>query len=347
MSHSAIAQFTQFVEHYGYALLFFWVLAEQGALPIPSVPLLVAAGALVRTGRLNGALAIACCAAGALIADSVWFRLGRRRGKRVLRFLCRVSLEPDSCVNQTENAFLKYGLNMLLVAKFVPGLNAVAAPLAGDSGVAVVRFLALDTAGIVLWSGAYMAVGYIFSEQLELVLAHIQRLGSGLMVLMVGLFAAWILWKYFQRRRFLKQIEMARITPEELRERMDQGEDLFIVDVRKGLTSDSRTLPGAVRLSAEDLTVNWQQVPRDREIISLLHLTERSLQRPCGAALKVPWHHASTPVARGGGGVGEDDAGAALIVATVMAAILRPRSRLPTAAAFPAAANAVCSRRSR
>ena len=267
MSHVGITQAIHFVERYGYALMFFWVLAEQGALPIPSVPLLVAVGSLVRTGRLNAAVAISSCVAGALVADSVWFHFGRRRGKSVLRFLCRVSLEPDSCVRQTENAFLKYGLNTLLFAKFIPGLNAVAAPLAGDSGTGVARFLTLDALGVVIWSASYIGVGYLFSDQLELVLAYAQRLGSGLVILVGALFAAWILWKFIQRRRFLKQIEVARITPEELRDRMDAGEDLYIVDVRSSLASDSSSLPGAIRLSPEDLTVNWTQVPRDREII--------------------------------------------------------------------------------
>src|ERR1700722_5667630 len=101
MIHPGVTQTIHFVERHGYALLFFWVFAEQGALPIPSLPLLIAAGALVRTGGLNAAAAIACCVAGALAADSVWFYFGRRRGKRVLRFLCRVSLEPDSCVRTT------------------------------------------------------------------------------------------------------------------------------------------------------------------------------------------------------------------------------------------------------
>src|ERR1700683_3514755 len=216
MSHIDIAETIHFVERHGYALLFLWVLAEQGALPIPSAPLLVAAGALVRTGRLNGAAAIACCLAGSLVADSVWFYFGRRRGKRVLRFLCRLSLSPDSCVHQTEHAFLKYGLNTLLVAKFVPGLNAVAAPLAGDSGVGVARFLALDSLGIALWSSTYLTVGYLFSGQIEDALGYAQRLGSGVVGLVAGLLAAWILWKYIQRRRFLKKLDVARITPEEL-----------------------------------------------------------------------------------------------------------------------------------
>jgi membrane protein DedA with SNARE-associated domain len=267
MSHTGIRETIQFVEHYGYALLFLWVFAEQGALPIPSLPLLVAAGALVRTGRMNGPPAIACCIAGALIADSVWFYFGRHRGKRVLRFLCRLSLSPDSCVRQTENAFHKYGLKTLLIAKFVPGLNAVAAPLAGDSGIGMIRFLAVDALGIAIWSGTYIGIGYLFADQLELALTYVGRLGSGLVILVAGLFAAWVLWKFVQRRRFLKQLDVARITPEELRDRMDAGEDLYIVDLRSGLETDPSSVPGAIRFSAEDLTASSKQIPRDREII--------------------------------------------------------------------------------
>jgi membrane protein DedA with SNARE-associated domain len=149
MSHLSIKELIHLVERHGYALLFFWVLAEQGALPIPSVPLLLAVGALIRTGSMHAPAAMACCLAAALAADLVWFGFGRTRGKSVLRFICRVSLEPDSCVRQTENAFVKYGLKTLLFAKFVPGLNAVAAPMAGNSGVGAARFLAVDSLGIV------------------------------------------------------------------------------------------------------------------------------------------------------------------------------------------------------
>src|SRR5580658_5568584 len=196
MSHLSIAQLIHLVERHGYALLFFWVLAEQGALPVPSAPLLVAVGALIRTGSLHAPAAIACALAGALTADIVWLYFGRTRGKRVLRFICRVSLEPDSCVRQTENTFLKYGLNTLLIAKFVPGLNTVAAPLAGDSGVGVARFLALDSLGIAMWSGAYLGIGYLFSDQVEDALGYAQRLGSRVLILLAGVFAAWILRKF-------------------------------------------------------------------------------------------------------------------------------------------------------
>jgi membrane protein DedA with SNARE-associated domain len=267
MGHLTIKELIHLVERHGYALLFFWVLAEQAALPIPSAPLLVAVGALIRTGSLYALPAMACCLAGALTADIVWFSFGRTRGKRVLRFICRVSLEPDSCVRQTENAFMKYGLNTLLIAKFVPGLNTVAAPLAGDSGVRVARYLALDSLGIVMWSGAYLTVGYLFSDQIEDALGYAQRLGSRVLILLAGLFAAWIVWKFIQRRRFLRKLKVARITPEELRDRMGAGEDLYIVDLRTTLDNDWPPIPGAIRLSMENLTSNSTQIPRDREII--------------------------------------------------------------------------------
>jgi membrane protein DedA with SNARE-associated domain len=267
MSHLRVAELIHLVERHGYALLFFWVLAEQGALPIPSAPMLIAVGALIHAGSLHVPAALACCLAGSLLADNVWFYFGRTRGKRVLRFLCRVSLEPDSCVRQTETTFLKHGLNTFLISKFVPGLNAVAAPLAGDSGVGVARFLATDSLGILMWSAAYLGVGYLFSDQVEDALGYAQRLGSGVLILLAALFGAWILWKFIRRRRFLKALDVARITPEELRDRMDAGENPYIIDLRSALDNDEPSVPGAIRLSIEDLTTNSKEIPRDREII--------------------------------------------------------------------------------
>src|SRR5262249_43276875 len=145
MSHSQqIAETLGFIERHSYVLLFLWVLAEQSAIPLPSAPLLLAAGALIRTGRLHVLGAVLSCLIAALIADTIWFELGRHRGRQVLRLVCRLSLEPDSCVRQTENSFVKYGMRSLLVSKFVPGLNAVAAPLAGHSGRSYLRFVLYD-----------------------------------------------------------------------------------------------------------------------------------------------------------------------------------------------------------
>ena len=257
----------QFLVRHGYLLLFFWLLAEQGAIPLPSLPLLLACGALARAGRLQLPLVLLYGLAACLIADNIWFELGRRRGARVLRFICRVSLEPDSCVRTTENVFLKYGLRALLVSKFVPGLNAVAAPLAGSSGASRSRFVFFDSLGILIWISTCAAVGYVFSNQLETAADYAIRMGRGLLVLVIALPAAWIAWKYMQRRRFLKKIAVSRITAEELRDRLQSGEDLLVVDVRGHMTGEAETIPGALRIGTEELAERHNEIPRDRDIV--------------------------------------------------------------------------------
>src|SRR5208282_152530 len=137
----------EFVVRHGYAVLFFWILAEQSALPIPSVPLLLVRGALARSGHLGAAPILFFGVLACLIADSVWFQLGRSRGAKILGFLCRMALEPDSCVRQTESGFARYGIQVLLVSKFVPGMNALSAPLAGSSRVGWGQFVLFDAIG--------------------------------------------------------------------------------------------------------------------------------------------------------------------------------------------------------
>ena len=256
-----------FVVRHGYALLFFWILAEQGALPLPSAPLLLACGALAKDGRLALHWIVLTGMAACLLADNVWFMLGRRRGAKVLRFICRVALEPDSCVRQTETAFLRYGSRSLLVAKFVPGLNAVSAPLAAISGVRWGRFILFDTLGALVWIGVYTGLGYVFSGELDRVGDYAARMGSWVGVLAVGLLAAWIGWKFAQRRRFLKKLAVARIAPEELRQMLEAGEEIVVVDVRSALESEADSVPGALRIPLEDLETRHGDIPRDRDII--------------------------------------------------------------------------------
>ena len=257
----------EFVVHHGYALLFWWLLAEQGALPLPSVPLLLACGALARSGQLNPALVVLSGLAACLIADNIWFQVGRRRGGRILHFLCRVALEPDSCVRRTENAFERYGVRSLLVAKFIPGLNAVAAPMAGSAGTRLGRFLWFDTLGVLIWLLTYCGVGYAFSDQIETVALYAMQMGRWAIVLMVALLAAWILWKFIQRQRFLRKLAVARITVEDLRDKLDSGEQLLIIDLRSARQAELFSIPGSVRISAEELAERHADIPRDRDVI--------------------------------------------------------------------------------
>lgn len=257
----------EFVVHHGYALLFVWLLAEQGALPLPSIPLLLACGALARSGQLNPFLVLLSGMAACLIADNVWFQLGRRRGGRILNFLCRIALEPDSCVRKTENAFQKYGVRSLLLSKFVPGLNAVAAPMAGSSGTSVARFLWFDTMGALIWMLSYCGLGYAFSGQIETVGLYAMRMGSGLIGVLVALLGGWILWKFIQRQRFLRKFAVARITAEELRDKLDAGEDVVMVDLRGARQAEEFSIPGALRVSTEELAERHGDIPRDRDVI--------------------------------------------------------------------------------
>jgi membrane protein DedA with SNARE-associated domain len=263
----AISETLHFVVQHGYLLLFIWLFAEQAALPVPSLPLLLACGALARSGDLDLGRVLLCGVAGCLLADNLWFHLGRRHGAKALDFICRVSLEPDSCVRRTEHAFLKYGIRSLLIAKFIPGLNAVAAPLAGSSGVSYGRFFVFDALGAMLWLGSYVSVGYIFSDQLETAASYALHMGSWLVVLLAGVLGAWIGWKFLQRRRFLKKLAVARISAEELQARLQAGEDVLVVDVRSGLNSRNSVVPGALWIPAEELDARHHEIPRDREVV--------------------------------------------------------------------------------
>ncbi|MDQ6664102.1 MAG: VTT domain-containing protein [Acidobacteriota bacterium] len=267
MDRNSTDQILAFLIRHGYSVVFFWILAEQGAIPLPSIPVLLAAGALIRADRLSGALVL-CCAIGAcVIADNFWFQLGRHRGASVLRFLCRIALEPDSCVRKTENVFVRYGSRSLLLAKFVPGLNAAAAPLAGISGMSVPRFLIFDVLGSLVWSFSYVGLGFIFSNQLETVAAYAVRTGSWLLLFIAASLGLWIAWKYTQRRKFLRKLAIARITPRELKIKLDAGEDVMIVDLRSALAGEDDSIPGALRISSEELTGRHQEIPRDRDIV--------------------------------------------------------------------------------
>ncbi len=258
-----------FLVRHGYTVLFAWVFVEQIGLPLPSVPLLLAAGALAGTGRLSLALTISLATFAALLSDVIWYELGRRRGVKVLQLLCRISLEPDSCVRRTENVFARHGAKSLLVAKFIPGLNTAAPPLAGVFGMRLSRFLLCDILGAMLWVGAFTGLGYAFSNQLERIADRALTLGTSLVMLLLAGLAGYIGWKFITRRRFLRQLRIARITPEELKQKLDAGENIVIVDLRHSLDfeAEPETIPGAVRMDAAELEGSHEQIPRDRDVV--------------------------------------------------------------------------------
>ena len=260
---------TQFLIRHGGQVVFWVIFAEQLGLPVPGIPVLIAAGALSGTGKMNLAAAAGLPVIASLVADYLWFYLGRHRGGSVLSWLCRISLEPDSCVRRTENLFQRHGARSLLIAKFVPGLSTVTPPLAGMFGMSALRFLLYDGTGAFLWVGTSVGLGYLFSSQLEQIARLLAGTGTLLVVLLVGALAGFIGYKYVQRQRFLRELRMARITVDELKSKMDSGEDLAIVDLRHplDLEANPHVIPGARHMLMEELEHRHHEIPRDRDIV--------------------------------------------------------------------------------
>lgn len=182
-----------FVRH-GDAVLFAWIFAEQAGLPIPTVPLLLAAGSMANGGRIHLTWDLLLALAACLMADSFWYQMGRWHGARVLRLLCRNSLAPESCIHHIRTVFRGHGAGTLLFAKFVPGLNFAAPPLAGSSGVSPLRFLLFDSLASVFWAGGYMVLGYTFSGQFERVAAYrggLPTIAGGILIAATTAFIAF------------------------------------------------------------------------------------------------------------------------------------------------------------
>lgn len=258
-----------FLESYGVAAILVLVFADQAGLPFPGEILLVVAGALAQRGGTSLPVAFAAAVAACLAADWLWYEMGRRRGAQILRFLCRVSLEPDSCVRDTETLFERRGPVVLVVAKFVPGLSTVGPPLAGVLGTPLPRFLLLDGAGCVIWVGLFLGLGVVFGDEIEWLAAFLAGLGAPLAAVLAVVVASWAGSKWLARRRVLNRLRTARVAPDDVRRRLEAGEDLFIVDLRGELdfSSDPRTLPRARRIPAEALAKGHDGIPRDRDVI--------------------------------------------------------------------------------
>lgn len=264
MNHLSLA-----IAQYGLLIVFVNVLVDQLGLPVPAVPTLVVAGALAAAGRLPLAPLFAGSVLACLIADSAWYFIGSVYGIRVLKLLCRISLEPDSCVSQTQTRFERWGINSLVFAKFVPGLAIIAPPLAGAMRLGWPRFLGLSTVGGILWVGSALAAGLLFRAQIEAVLLRLDDFGMVAALLLIAALAAYLVYKWWERLRFYRSLRMARIDVGELYELMEAGAKPIVVDVRSGVARalDPRWIPGALHVPLEAVSQHIEALPRDREII--------------------------------------------------------------------------------
>jgi membrane protein DedA with SNARE-associated domain/rhodanese-related sulfurtransferase len=259
----------QWLMLHGHALLAAAVLAEQLGAPLPAAPFLLAMGALAGLGHFSLVTALALSTVAALAADLVWFRLGQSRGESVLGLLCRLSLEPDTCVRLTHQAFDRYGQASLVFCKFVPGLSTVAPPLAGSSGISLGRFIVLDSAGSALWAGTYLGIGWLFRQQLERALEILERFGLWMFVALAAPIALWIAWKYAQRQLWLRRMRPERVPPKQVLPLLDGPNPPFIVDLRplRTIERSGFKLPGAVVGSPEEIDAQILALPKDTHLV--------------------------------------------------------------------------------
>jgi membrane protein DedA with SNARE-associated domain/rhodanese-related sulfurtransferase len=256
------------ITEYGLLIVTANVFVDQIGLPVPAMPTLILAGALATSALGLSALYVAAVLA-CIVPDCVWFLVGRRYGMRVLKTLCRISLEPDSCVNQTQSRFERWGVNSLMIAKFVPGLAIIAPPLAGAMRIAWPRFLGLSAIGGAIWVGSGLAAGLLFKTQIQSVLLHLDRIGSITGTVVAAALIGYILYKWWERQRFYKELRMARISVGDLNALMEAGEQPIVVDVRSPTARnlEPRWIPGAIHVPVDDVSRHLAELPRDREIV--------------------------------------------------------------------------------
>lgn len=265
MAHEIIVLITQ----YGLLLVFLNVLATQLGAPLPAVPTLVVAGALAASSQLPVVGIVMVTLLACLLSDSLWYWAGRHFGAGVMRMICRISLSPDSCVHQSELRFQRWRGQVLVIAKFVPGLSTVAPPLVGAMGLRLPVFVLLDGVGSLLWAGVAVGLGYVFAAQIDDLLTTIASAGTVALELLLALLALYILAKWWQRRRLLQTLRMARITVDELHQALTGEPPAVVVDVRPPASRqlDARIVPGALLIDVGGIDRTVHDIPFDRELV--------------------------------------------------------------------------------
>jgi membrane protein DedA with SNARE-associated domain/rhodanese-related sulfurtransferase len=259
----------EFLIRHGAVVLFVALVIEQVGLPFPATPVLLFAGALAGAAKLHWAPLLISGVLGSMVADLLWFYIGVFKGRRALKLLCRISLNPDSCVRRTQEAFGKYGMAGLVFGKFIPGFSTLLPPLAGSSGLSISRFLLFDGISSLLYCGSFILIGFVFSNQVEEIIAALARLGKGALGVFITFLAAYVAYKYFQRQRLLRELRVARITVDELHQKLQGGENPLLLDLRdpSELDQDPFLIRGALHVTVSDLEQGRQEIPRDREVI--------------------------------------------------------------------------------
>jgi membrane protein DedA with SNARE-associated domain/rhodanese-related sulfurtransferase len=254
---------------YGVLVLFVWAFAVQAGMPAPAIPILVGAGAMSGSGQMNLAFAIVAATTASIGADVLWYSLGRSFGTRVLGMLCRFSLDPDSLIREAKERFVTHRARYLILAKFLPGVNPLAAGLAGAVPIRPDRFLGYAAAGALLWAGLWITLGYLCADVIDLVLAQAIRVKTPVITVIVVALVVYLVFKYARRQYFLRHLLKTRITAIELKRRLEAGDRLVIVDLRTVLDLEAAPygIPGAHWFAPETLRHPHHLIPKGSELV--------------------------------------------------------------------------------
>lgn len=263
-------EIVELLRQHGVLIVFLFVFLEQIGAPVPAIPVVIIAAAFA--DRQPHALAhlLLLSVVASLLADSAWFYLGRRYGYRIIARLCRVSLSPDSCVRKTESFFERWGFPSLVFAKFIPGFSTVAPPLAGALPRGRYRmFLLYDAVGATIWIGAGIFLGVVFQHAIGEVINKLETLGGWAIVFLAALLLLFLTYKWWERNRFYRDLRMARISVDELHQRLASGSATVVLDVRSSSARQAQPgrIPGAIVLGAEEMEEKLQEISRDDDVV--------------------------------------------------------------------------------
>ncbi|WP_370467369.1 DedA family protein/thiosulfate sulfurtransferase GlpE [Caballeronia sp. BR00000012568055] len=266
----------QLVDKFGPAIVFVNVMGSALGLPVPAMPTMIIVGASIALMAVNGAafwpplVGVLCVAvAGGVLGDLVWFQGGRKYGDKTLKTICKLSLSRDTCVKKTERFFGKWGVRVLLVAKFIPGLSLVSVPLAGAMGVKLRSFIAHDGAGIALWSAVGLSLGVLFAAQLEMFFAMMSQLGRQAIMVLAVLLAIYVAYRWWRRRALMATLEKARISVDQLYSLMNDEPLPVIFDIRspEKRMLDPFAIPGSMFADERDLAKIIESYDKSRKVI--------------------------------------------------------------------------------
>jgi membrane protein DedA with SNARE-associated domain len=255
---------------HGYLLTFVLLLVEAIGFPLPAALALVAAGAAVASHTLFGPAVIFAAVVALLIGDSLQFWLGRMAGWALLGFLCRLSLNPETCILRSAESFYKRGKMTVLIAKFFPGLNSMAAPLAGSMKMRFGQFLTLDLAGSCLYSLTYLLLGYLSRDFLAAVLNSFLAARRVMEIVLIGIAVVYIAYRLALFLRYKKYVVVPRVQVQELALRLasqDHGK-IQIVDVRSHGYYDigAERILGSIRIEPNNLEEEIKDLPKEKDI---------------------------------------------------------------------------------